>query len=50
LENGQSFGLKILLKAIAAAGSTRVNKITTSARTQDLHTSNNSAQSTVTVH
>jgi uncharacterized repeat protein (TIGR01451 family) len=49
LENGQSFGLKILLKAIAAAGSTRVNKITT-ARTQDLHTSNNSAQSTVTVH
>ena len=50
LENGQSFGVKILLKAIAAAGSTRVNKITTSARTQDLHTSNNSAQSTVTVH
>jgi uncharacterized repeat protein (TIGR01451 family) len=50
LEAGQSFGLKILLKAIAAAGSTRVNKITTSARTQDLHTANNSAQSTVTVH
>jgi len=50
LENGQSFGLKILLKAIAAAGSTKVNKITTTARTQDLHTSNNSAQSTVTVH
>jgi len=50
LETGQSFGLKILLKAIAAAGSTRVNKITTTARTQDLHTANNSAQSTVTVH
>jgi uncharacterized repeat protein (TIGR01451 family) len=50
LESGQSFGVKILLKAIAAAGSTRVNKITTSARTQDLHTANNSAQSTVTVH
>jgi uncharacterized repeat protein (TIGR01451 family) len=50
LENGQSFGVKILLKAIAAAGSTRVNKITTSARTQDLHTANNSAQSTVFVH
>ncbi len=50
LETGQSFGVKILLKAIAAAGSTRVNKITTSARTQDLHTANNSAQSTVTVH
>lgn len=50
LENGQSFGVKILLKAIAAAGSTRVNKVTTSARTQDLKTSNNSAQSTVVVH
>lgn len=50
LETGQSFGVKILLKAIAAAGSTRVNKITTSARTQDLKTSNNSAQSTVVVH
>jgi uncharacterized repeat protein (TIGR01451 family) len=50
LENGQTFGVKILLKAIAPAGSTRVNKITTSARTQDLHTSNNSAQSTVVVH
>jgi uncharacterized repeat protein (TIGR01451 family) len=50
LETGQSFGVKILLKAIAAAGSTRVNKITTTARTQDLHTANNSAQSTVTVH
>jgi len=50
LENGQSFGVKILLKAIAAAGSTRVNKITASARTQDLHTANNSAQSTVVVH
>ena len=50
LESGASFGVKILLKAIAAAGSTRLNKITTSARTQDLHTANNSAQSTVTVH
>jgi uncharacterized repeat protein (TIGR01451 family) len=50
LENAQSFGVKILLKAIAPAGSTRVNKITISARTQDLHSSNNSAQSTVTVH
>ena len=50
LENGQSFGVKILFKAIAPAGSTRVNKITTSARTQDLKPANNSAQSTVTVH
>ncbi|HEY2171912.1 MAG TPA: hypothetical protein VGJ30_19980, partial [Candidatus Angelobacter sp.] len=50
LENGQSFGVKILLKAIAPAGSSRVNKITTSARTQDLKPANNSAQSTVVVH
>jgi len=50
LENGQNFGVKILLKAIAAAGSTKVNKVTTSARTQDLKPSNNSAQSTVFVH
>jgi uncharacterized repeat protein (TIGR01451 family) len=50
LENGQSFGVKILLKAIAPAGSTRVNKITARARTQDLKSANNSAQSTVVVH
>lgn len=50
LENGQSFGVKILLRAIAAAGSTRTNKVTTSARTQDLTPANNSAQSTVVVH
>jgi uncharacterized repeat protein (TIGR01451 family) len=50
LENGQSFGVKILLKAVASVGSTRVNTVTASARTQDLNTSNNSAQSTVVVH
>ena len=50
LENGQSFGVKVLLRAIAPAGSTRINKVTTSARTQDLTPANNSAQSTVVVH
>jgi uncharacterized repeat protein (TIGR01451 family) len=49
LENGQSFGVKILLKAIAPPGSTLANKIFGSARTQDLTQSNNSLQATVVV-
>jgi uncharacterized repeat protein (TIGR01451 family) len=49
LENGQSFGVKINLKAIAASGSHITNKVTVSARTQDLNKSNNTAQGTVAV-
>lgn len=49
LEKGQSFGVKINLKAIAASGSHITNKVTVSARTQDLNTSNNAAQGTVAV-
>jgi uncharacterized repeat protein (TIGR01451 family) len=49
LEKGQSFGVKINLKAIAASGSHITNKVTVSARTQDLNKSNNAAQGTVAV-
>lgn len=49
LENGQTFGVKILLKAVAPSGSTLTNKIHVSARTQDLNQSNNSSQATVVV-
>ncbi len=49
LENGQSFGVKVNLKAIAASGSHITNKITVAARTQDLNKSNNTAQGTVAV-
>jgi uncharacterized repeat protein (TIGR01451 family) len=49
LENGQSFGVKILLKAIAPSGSRLTNKIFGTARTQDLNQSNNSPQATVVV-
>ena len=49
LETGQSFGVKINLKAIAASGSHITNKVTVSARTQDLNKSNNAAQGTVAV-
>lgn len=49
LEKGQSFGVKINLKAIAASGSHITNKVTVSARTQDLNKSNNTAQGTVGV-
>jgi uncharacterized repeat protein (TIGR01451 family) len=49
LENGQSFGVKVLLKAIAPSGSTLTNKIFGNARTQDLNQSNNSPQATVVV-
>lgn len=48
LERGQSFWLNIYLKAVAASGSNLRNKITASARTQDLNSANNSAS--VTVH
>ena len=49
LEKGQSFGVKINLKAIAASGSHITNKGTVSARTQDLNTSNTTAQGAVAV-
>jgi uncharacterized repeat protein (TIGR01451 family) len=49
LEKGQSFGVKILLRAVAPAGSTRTNKVFGSARTQDLNPSNNAPQATVVV-
>jgi uncharacterized repeat protein (TIGR01451 family) len=49
LENGQSFTVALKLKAIAASGSHLTNKITVSARTQDLNKSNNTAQITVAV-
>lgn len=49
LEKGQSFGVKVNLKAIAAAGSHITNKATVSARTQDLNKANNTAQGTVAV-
>jgi uncharacterized repeat protein (TIGR01451 family) len=49
LEKGQSFGVKVNLKAIAASGSHITNKATVSARTQDLNTTNNTAQATVAV-
>jgi uncharacterized repeat protein (TIGR01451 family) len=49
LEKGQSFGVKINLKAIAASGAHITNKVTVSARTQDLNKSNNTAQGTVAV-
>ncbi|HEY2115171.1 MAG TPA: SBBP repeat-containing protein [Candidatus Angelobacter sp.] len=42
LENGQSFGVNILLRAIAPKGSFIHNGVRTSARTQDLNGSNNS--------
>jgi uncharacterized repeat protein (TIGR01451 family) len=49
LEKGQSFGVKINLKAIAVSGSHITNKVTVSARTQDLNKTNNTAQGTVAV-
>jgi uncharacterized repeat protein (TIGR01451 family) len=49
LEKGQSFGVKILLRAVAPTGSTRTNKVFGSARTQDLNPSNNAPQATVVV-
>jgi uncharacterized repeat protein (TIGR01451 family) len=49
LEKGQGFGVKINLKAIAASGSHIINKVTVSARTQDLNKSNNTAQGNLAV-
>lgn len=49
LENGQSFGVKILLKAAGPAGSTVTNRVFGSAKTQDLNQSNNNPQATVHV-
>ncbi len=49
LENGQSFGVNILLRAVAPSGSTITDRATVSARTQDLNRSNNSASAAVLV-
>ncbi|HET9838933.1 MAG TPA: SBBP repeat-containing protein [Candidatus Angelobacter sp.] len=49
LESGQSFTVVLKLKAIAASGSHLTNKITVSARTQDLKPANNTAQVVVVV-
>ncbi|MGC2696838.1 MAG: SBBP repeat-containing protein [Candidatus Angelobacter sp.] len=49
LEKGQSFGVKINLRAIAASGSHLTNRVTASARTQDLNQANNAAQASVLV-
>lgn len=49
LEKGQTMFVNISLKAIGASGSTHANKITTSARTQDLVPANNSATVNVSV-
>lgn len=48
LEKGQTYGVTIYLRAIAASGSNLTNRIKASARTQDLHPANNTAA--VTVH
>lgn len=49
LENGQTFGVNILLRAVARPGSLITNKVAISARTQDLNQSNNSASASVQV-
>ncbi len=48
LEKGQTYGVNIFLRAIAASGSNLTNRVKATARTQDLNQSNNSAS--VTVH
>ena len=48
LEKGQSFWVNVYLKAVAPSGSNLTNKVATSAKTQDLNPTNNSAS--VTVH
>ncbi|HEY6248334.1 MAG TPA: SBBP repeat-containing protein [Candidatus Angelobacter sp.] len=49
LENGQSFAVNIRLRAIATAGRMLTNRITTSARTQDLNEANDAAEASVLV-
>jgi uncharacterized repeat protein (TIGR01451 family) len=49
LEKGQSFTVALKLRAIAASGSHLTNKVTVSARTQDLKKTNNTQQVTVVV-
>jgi uncharacterized repeat protein (TIGR01451 family) len=49
LEPGASFGVNINLRAIAASGARLTNKVSTSARTQDLNQANNTAQASVLV-
>ena len=48
LETGQSFWVNVYLRAIAPSGSNLTNKVTASAKTQDLKSANNSAS--VSVH
>ncbi|MGZ4840381.1 MAG: DUF7948 domain-containing protein [Candidatus Angelobacter sp.] len=49
LEKGQSLWVNVYLKAIAPSGSNLTNKVSTSAKTQDLNQTNNSASATVHV-
>lgn len=48
LESGQSMWVNVYLRAVAPSGSNLTNKVSTSARTQDLKPANNSAS--VSVH
>jgi len=48
LENGQSMWVNVYLRAIAPSGSNLTNKVSASAKTQDLKPANNSAS--VSVH
>jgi uncharacterized repeat protein (TIGR01451 family) len=48
LEKGQTYGVNVFLRAIAASGSNLTNRVKATARTQDLNQTNNSAS--VTVH
>jgi uncharacterized repeat protein (TIGR01451 family) len=49
LNNGSSFYVNVYLQAIASSGSTLTNTVTTSAQTQDLNQTNNTAQVVVKV-
>jgi uncharacterized repeat protein (TIGR01451 family) len=48
LEKGQTYGVNVFLKAIAASGSKLTNRVKATARTQDLNPANNTAA--VVVH
>jgi uncharacterized repeat protein (TIGR01451 family) len=49
LEAGQSFWVNVYLRAVAASGSNLTNKVTASAKTQDVKPANNSASAGVHV-
>jgi uncharacterized repeat protein (TIGR01451 family) len=49
LPKGSSFYVNVYLRAIASSGSTLTNTVTTSAQTQDLNQTNNTAKVVVTV-